>query len=153
MFVHRLFTTFAGSQFQVQPQRLMAAMYECSISVTAEALRKMYSVVGRRNGRIVAGDLVEGSSSFEVRAVVPVIESFRLADEMRKQTSGLAQPQLLFSHWEVIDVDPFWVPRTEEELLHFGEKADSENRAMKYMNQVGDKWRRKINVKKSMVFS
>ncbi|OQR70697.1 elongation factor Tu GTP-binding domain-containing protein 1-like [Tropilaelaps mercedesae] len=122
--------------FQVQPQRLMAAMYECSIGVTAEALRKMYSVVGRRHGRITAGDLVEGSSCFEIRAVLPVIESFRLADELRKQTSGLAQPQLIFSHWEVIDVDPFWVPCTEEELLHFGEKADSENRAMKYMNQV-----------------
>lgn len=114
----------------------MAAMYECTIGVTAEALRKMYSVVARRHGRVTSGDLIEGSSSFEVRAVLPVIESFRLADEMRKQTSGLAQPQLFFSHWELIDVDPFWVPNTEEELLHFGEKADSENRAMKYMNQV-----------------
>ena len=111
-------------------------MYKCNIQVTADALRKMYSVVNRRHGRIVAGDLVEGSSSFEVSAVVPVVESFQFANEMRKETSGLAQPQLIFSHWEVIDVDPFWVPRTEEELLHFGEKADSENRAMLYMNQV-----------------
>lgn len=45
-------------------------------------------------------------------------------------------PQLVFSHWEVIDTDPFWVPRTEEELLHFGDKADSENIARKYMNDV-----------------
>lgn len=37
---------------------------------------------------------------------------------------------------QVIDVDPFWSPRTEEEYLHFGEKADSENRAKKYMNMV-----------------
>lgn len=36
----------------------------------------------------------------------------------------------------MIDVDPFWVPRTEEELLHYGEKADSENRALKYVNAV-----------------
>jgi ribosome assembly protein 1 len=33
-------------------------------------------------------------------------------------------------------MDPFWVPRTEEELLHFGDKADSENIARKYMNDV-----------------
>ena len=26
-----------------------------------------------------------------------------------------------------MDVDPFWVPQTEEEILHFGDKADSEN--------------------------
>ena len=45
-------------------------------------------------------------------------------------------PQLVFSHWEVLDTDPFWVPRTEEELLHFGDKADSDNVSRKYMNDV-----------------
>ena len=45
-------------------------------------------------------------------------------------------PQLVFSHWEVLEVDPTWEPRTEEELLHFGEKADSENPVRKYMNNV-----------------
>ncbi|GFW40492.1 elongation factor-like GTPase 1 [Trichonephila clavipes] len=38
--------------------------------------------------------------------------------------------------WRVVDVDPFWAPRTEEEYAHFGEKADVENRARKYMNSV-----------------
>ena len=37
---------------------------------------------------------------------------------------------------QVIMNDPFWVPSTEEELLHFGEKADSENVARRYMNTV-----------------
>uniref|UniRef100_A0A8C0ADS8 Elongation factor like GTPase 1 n=1 Tax=Bos mutus grunniens TaxID=30521 RepID=A0A8C0ADS8_BOSMU len=36
----------------------------------------------------------------------------------------------------IIPSDPFWVPTTEEEYLHFGEKADSENQARKYMNAV-----------------
>ncbi len=36
----------------------------------------------------------------------------------------------------MIDTDPFWVPTTEEEILHFGEKADSENQALRYMNAV-----------------
>ncbi|GAA6078793.1 elongation factor-like GTPase 1 [Tachysurus ichikawai] len=36
----------------------------------------------------------------------------------------------------VISSDPFWVPTTEEEYLHFGEKADSANQALKYMNAV-----------------
>ncbi len=35
-----------------------------------------------------------------------------------------------------MDIDPFWVPRTEEELLHYGDKADYENQARKYMNEV-----------------
>jgi len=36
----------------------------------------------------------------------------------------------------VIDIDPFWVPNTDEELELFGEKADSANRALDYMNTV-----------------
>ena len=33
-------------------------------------------------------------------------------------------------------MDPFWVPTTEEEIMHFGEKADSENQSLAYMNNV-----------------
>lgn len=78
----------------------------------------------------------EGTDMFIIKAVLPVAESFGFADEIRKRTSGLASPQLVFSHWEVIGSDPFWVPTTEEEYLHFGEKADSANQALKYRNAV-----------------
>ena len=37
---------------------------------------------------------------------------------------------------KVIDIDPFWVPNTEEEYLLFGEKADTQNRARIYMNDI-----------------
>lgn len=56
--------------------------------------------------------------------------------EIRKRTSGAAQPQLVFSGWEVLDEDPFWVPTTEEELEDLGDKADRENVALKYVNDV-----------------
>lgn len=36
--------------------------------------------------------------------------------------------------YKIIPSDPFWVPTTEER--YFGEKADSENQARKYMNAV-----------------
>jgi len=63
---------------------------------------KMYAVIGRRSGRVVSDELREGSSLFNVTAVLPVVESFGFADEIRKRTSGLASPQLSFSHWEVL---------------------------------------------------
>ena len=131
--------------FLAQPSRLMSAMYTCNILATAEVLGRLYAVLGRRNGRVCAEEMREGSTVFSVQAVVPVAESFGFAEEVRKRTSGLASPQLVFSHWEVrarergreliclhfqvIPNDPFWVPSSEEELLHFGEKADSENLA------------------------
>ncbi|XP_018785563.1 PREDICTED: elongation factor-like GTPase 1 [Bactrocera latifrons] len=96
----------------------------------------MYAVIGRRHGKILSGDSIQGSGNFSVLAILPVIESFNFAQEIRKQTSGLANPQLMFSHWEVINIDPFWVPTTEEEIAHYGEKADSANRAKVYMDSV-----------------
>ena len=125
--------------FQAQPQRLMAAMYSCDIAVKADVLGKMYAVLNKRQGKIVNENMIEGSSMFTVTAHLPVIESFDFAAEIRKQTSGLAMPQLVFSHWEVIDVDPFWIPQTAEEILHYGEKADYENPARRYMNDIRKK--------------
>ena len=122
--------------FSGRPQRLMVAMYSCEIQVKAEALGKMFTVLGRRRGRVVQEELVEGSSTFTVTAHIPVIESMDFGSELRKATSGQAMPQLMFSHWEVLEVDPMWEPKTEEELLHFGEKADSENPARLYMNNI-----------------
>ncbi|XP_034536573.1 elongation factor-like GTPase 1 [Notolabrus celidotus] len=122
--------------FQAQPQRLMAAMYTCEIMATAEVLGRVYGVLGKREGRVLQEEMKEGTDMFIIKAVLPVAESFGFADEIRKRTSGLASPQLVFSHWEVIASDPYWVPTTEEEYLHFGEKADSANQALKYMNAV-----------------
>ena len=87
--------------FLSRPARLMAAMYTCHILATAEVLGKLYAVLGRRNGRVCSEEMREGSTVFNVQAVVPVAESFGFADEVRKRTSGLASPQLVFSHWEV----------------------------------------------------
>uniref|UniRef100_A0A915K521 Elongation factor-like 1 n=1 Tax=Romanomermis culicivorax TaxID=13658 RepID=A0A915K521_ROMCU len=124
------------ASFQAQNQRLMAAMYACTIRCTTEVLGKVYSVLNKRNGKVIGEEMNEGTNLFEISAVLPVIESFGFADEVRKKTSALASPQLVFSHWEVIGVDPFWVPTTQEELEHFGTKADTANRALKYMNMV-----------------
>lgn len=46
-------------------------------------------------------EMKEGTDMFIIKAVLPVAESFGFADEIRKRTSGLASPQLVFSHWEV----------------------------------------------------
>uniref|UniRef100_A0A182Q2S6 Elongation factor EFG domain-containing protein n=1 Tax=Anopheles farauti TaxID=69004 RepID=A0A182Q2S6_9DIPT len=110
---------------------------------------KLYAVIGRRHGRIQSADLIEGSGQFDVTAVIPVIESFNFATEIRKQTSGLAMPQLVFSHWETVDIDPHWVPSTEEEYLQYGEKADFTNVARVYMDAIRE--RKGLPVEKKLV--
>lgn len=116
--------------------RLLLAMYSCDIQASTDVLGKVYGVVARRRGRIVSEEMKEGTSFFTISALLPVIESFSFADEIRKRTSGAASPQLVFHGYELLDEDPFWVPTTEEELEDLGEKADRENIARRYMDSV-----------------
>lgn len=71
--------------------------------------------------------------------------------EIRKRTSGAASPQLVFYGYEMLDIDPYWVPTTEEELEDLGEKADRENVARRYMDQV--RKRKGLFVEKKVVES
>lgn len=51
---------------------------------------------------------------------MPVAESFGFADELFTISSGAAHGQLAFSHWEVLDQDPNFIPLTEEEIVESG---------------------------------
>ncbi|GJJ15740.1 hypothetical protein Clacol_010018 [Clathrus columnatus] len=119
--------------------RLMLAMYSCDIQASTEVLGKVYGTVAKRRGRIIAEEIKEGTSYFTVKAMLPVVESFGFAHDIRTRTSGAASPQLIFSGYEMYDQDPFWVPTTEEELEDLGEKADRENVARVYMDSVRER--------------
>ncbi|KZT56336.1 P-loop containing nucleoside triphosphate hydrolase protein [Calocera cornea HHB12733] len=129
--------------------RLMMAMYACDIQASTDVLGKVYAVVSRRRGRIVSEEMKEGTSFFTIRALLPVVESFGFADDIRKRTSGAASPQLIFNGYEMLDQDPFWVPTTEEELEDLGEKADRANVAKMYMDGVRE--RKGMSVDKKIV--
>ncbi|KAF3902666.1 hypothetical protein AA313_de0200125 [Arthrobotrys entomopaga] len=117
--------------------RLLLAMYSCEIQASTEVLGRVYGVITRRRGRIVAEEMKEGTPFFTIKSLLPVVESFGFADEIRTKTSGAASPQLIFSGFEnILDEDPFWVPHTEDELEDLGELADRENVAKRYMDAV-----------------
>lgn len=93
----------------------------------------------RRRGRVLSEQMKEGTPFFTIQSLLPVAESFGFADEMRKRTSGAAQPQLLFAGFSA-DVlgedDPLWQPFTEDDLEDLGELADRESVAKRYMDGV-----------------
>lgn len=116
--------------------RMMWAMYSCDIQTSVDVLGKVYAVVQQRRGKIVSEEMKEGTPFFQIEAHIPVVEAFGFSEDIRKKTSGAAQPQLVFAGFECIDMDPFWVPTTEEELEELGETADKENIARRHMNNV-----------------
>lgn len=117
--------------------RLLLAMYQCEIQATTEVLGKVYGVITKRRGKILSEEMREGTPFFLIHASIPVVEAFGFSEEIRKRTSGAANPQLVFSGFQMaVDEDPFWVPLTEEELEELGDTADRENIAKMYMDNV-----------------
>ena len=116
--------------------RLLLATYICDLQAPSEVLGKVYAVIAKRKGRILSEEMQDGTPFFNIKSSIPVIESFGFADDIRKRTSGAASPQFVFGGYEVLDMDPFWTPTTEEELDLLGDKSDKENLAKKYMERV-----------------
>lgn len=117
--------------------RLVEAMYFCELNTPTEYLGSMYAVLNRKRARVLKEEMQEGSPLFTVHAYVPVSESFGFADELRRWTSGAASALLVLSHWEVLPEDPFFVPKTEEEIEEFGDGSSVlPNTARKLINAV-----------------
>jgi ribosome assembly protein 1 len=119
--------------------RIMEAALRVEVSVSGDALGGTYTALGKRRGRVVAEEMKDGVNIFSVEAIMPQTESFGFSESLRKQTSGFASAQMVFSHWETVDVDPFWTPRTEEELEDVGLENNTEasnNLARKLVNGV-----------------
>lgn len=116
--------------------RLMLAMYSCEISASPDVLGRVYGVLSRRHGTIITESLKEGTPFYSILSHLPVAESFGFAEEIRKRTSGAAQPQLVFAGFETLDEDPFWEPRTVEELEDFGQLGDRERLSRRYVDGV-----------------
>ncbi|KAJ3795280.1 translation elongation factor 2 [Lentinula aff. detonsa] len=119
--------------------RLMLAMYSCDIQCSTDVIGRVYGVLSKRKGRVVAEEMNEGTSFFTITARLPVVESFGFADELRKRTSGAAGAMLVFSGYDLLPLSPFWVPSTIEELEDLGTTADRVNQAKVYMDGVRER--------------
>ena len=117
--------------------RIVEAMYFCELNTPTEYLGPMYAVLSRRRARVLKEEMREGSPLFTVHAYLPVSESFGFAAELRRWTSGASSALLVLSHWEALPEDPFFVPKTEEEMEEFGDGSSVlHNTARKLIDAV-----------------
>jgi len=56
---------------------------------------------------VTGEDPVQGTPLVNMKAFLPVAESFGFTQALRAATSGRAFPQCVFSHWELLNGDPF----------------------------------------------
>jgi len=97
---------FYACQIKSGP-RLMEPMYLCDITVPSQASSGVFSTLSQRRGEISKTIERVGTPLVQIQAFLPVLESFGFSELLRKNTSGQAFPQMIFSHWNLISGDPF----------------------------------------------
>jgi len=55
-------------------------LYNIHYITLADVLGKVYAVLARRRGRILNEEMKEGTPFFEIKAVMPVVESFGFSE-------------------------------------------------------------------------
>ncbi|KAL6064483.1 translation elongation factor 2 [Balamuthia mandrillaris] len=92
-------------QLTAQP-RLLEPVYLVEIQCPETAMGGIYSCLNRRRGHVISEEQRPGTPLYNVKAYLPVMESFGFTADLRSQTSGQAFPQCVFDHWQVVQGDP-----------------------------------------------
>jgi len=82
---------------------LLEPMYVCDITVPQQAMSGVYSTLSSRRGVFESMEQRPGTPLCKVKAFLPVLESFGFTQLLRANTSGQAFPQLIFSHWQMMN--------------------------------------------------
>merc|ERR1712216_733592 len=97
--------------------RLMEPVYLVEIQAPEPALGGIYSTLNQKRGQVFEEMQRPGTPMYNVKAYLPVIESFGFTGALRAATSGQAFPQCVFDHWELMGPDPLEVGSKTQELI------------------------------------
>jgi elongation factor 2 len=79
---------------------LQEPMFLVEITCPQDAMSGVYNCMQPRRGQVFEENPREGTPLTQVKAYLPVAESFGFVAALRQQTSGQAFPQCVFDHWE-----------------------------------------------------
>jgi elongation factor 2 len=88
-----------------KPQ-LLEPVYLCDINVPQDAAGGIYGTLTTRRGHVFAEEMRPGSPIVQLKAYLPVSESFGFTAALRAATGGKAFPQCSFDHWDLLNTDP-----------------------------------------------
>jgi len=106
---------FYAAQLTAQP-RLMEPIFLVDIQCPQSVIGGIYAVMNKRRGQIVEETSRQGTPLVNIRAHLPVVESFGFTADLRSNTSGQAFPQCVFDHWKIMQGDPLEVGSRAFEL-------------------------------------
>ncbi|XP_052405442.1 elongation factor 2 isoform X4 [Carassius gibelio] len=92
-------------QLTAEP-RLMEPVYLVEFQCPKQVVGCIYGVLNRRRGYVFEESQVMGTTMSNVKAFLPVNESFGLTADLRSNTGGQAIAQCVFDHWKILHGDP-----------------------------------------------
>ena len=81
---------------------LLEPVYLVEITVPEQAMGGIYGVLTKRRGHVFSEEQRPGTPLFNVKAYLPVNESFGFTADLRSNTAGQAFPQSVFDHWQIL---------------------------------------------------
>jgi U5 small nuclear ribonucleoprotein component len=94
------------SSFLMASPRLMEPVYSCSMIGPADAVTSVYTVLARRRGHVLQDGPIAGTPLYQVKGLIPVIDSFGFETDLRIHTQGQATVSLVFDRWSIVPGDP-----------------------------------------------
>merc|ERR1712054_642637 len=105
-----------AAEMTAQPT-LQEPVFLVEITCPQEAMSGVYNCMNLRRGCVFEENPREGTPLLQVKAHLPVAESFGFVAALRQATSGQAFPQCVFDHWENLPGDAMQVGGKMEELI------------------------------------
>jgi len=98
---------------------LLEPMYKVDITVPNQAVSGVFATLNQRRGQVDGTEERPGTPLVKVKAFLPVLESFGFTNLLRQNTSGQAFPQMIFSHWSLVQGDCY-DPATQAHQILMG---------------------------------
>jgi elongation factor 2 len=105
-----------AAELTAQPT-LQEPVFLVEITCPQEAMSGVYSCMNLRRGCIFEENPREGTPLLQVKAHLPVAESFGFVAALRQQTSGQAFPQCVFDHWDAMPGNPLVEGKMQDLVL------------------------------------
>merc|ERR1711904_459203 len=105
-----------ASELTAQPTS-QEPVFLVDITCPQGAMSGVYSCMNLRRGCIFEENPREGTPLLQVKAHLPVAESFGFVAALRQQTSGQAFPQCVFDHWDAMPGNPLVEGKMQDMVL------------------------------------
>merc|ERR1712228_656700 len=92
---------------------LQEPIFLVEITCPQAAMSGVYNVMNMRRGCVFEENQREGTPLVQVKAHLPVSESFGFVSVLRQETAGQAFPQCVFDHWENLQMGQYESPGTK----------------------------------------